>query len=72
METTKRNINLELVDAAQALKNELRRYHNLLVEKYTLDGRKYEGALSRLYDYLDVIDNLDELIAHPNPFDNVK
>lgn len=66
---TNRNINFELATSAQSLKNELRRYHNLLVEKYNLDGRTYEGAIHRLYDYLDVIGQLDELIAHPNPFD---
>lgn len=69
---TRRNINLELATSAQSLKNELRKYHNLLVEKYNIDGRTYEGAIHRLYDYLDVIDQLDDLIAQPNPFaDNV-
>lgn len=34
METTKRNINLELAEAAKNLKHSLRNYHNLLVEKY--------------------------------------
>ena len=68
---TKRNINLELVDSAQSLKNQLRDYHNLLIEKYTLDGKNYDGAIHRLYEYLDVIDSLDDLISNPNPFDNV-
>ena len=64
---TKRNINLEIVDSAQSLKNQLRDYHNLLIEKYTLDGKNFKGAIHRLYKYLDVIDSLDDLISNPNP-----
>ena len=66
---TKRNINLELAASAQSLKNQLRDYHNLLIEKYTLDGKNYIGAIHRLYEYLNVIDSMDNLISNnPNPF----
>lgn len=61
-------INNELASSAQLLKSQLRSYHNLLIEKYTLDGRTYEGAIHRLYKYLDVIDQLDDLLAKPNPW----
>ena len=65
MET--RNINNEIATSAENLKTQLREYHNLLIEKYTLDGNK--GAIHRLYDYVDVINQLYDLIANPNPFD---
>lgn len=65
---TKRNINLELVASAQSLKHQLRRYHNLLIEKYNLDGRTYEGAIKRIYEYIDVIQLVDDLIVKPNPW----
>lgn len=71
METTTRNINIDLATSAQSLKSELRKYHNLLIEKYTLDGRTYKGSIHRLYEYLDVIDQLDDLLDNPNPWSDV-
>ena len=68
---TKRNINNEIAVSAQSLKNQLRDYHNLLIEKYTLDGKNYKGAIHRLYEYIDVIDQFNDLLDNPNPFNNV-
>lgn len=71
METSKRNINLEIATSAKNVKTSLRHYHNLLIEKYNIDGRTYEGAMLSLYEYLDVIDQLEDLLNNPNPWSNV-
>lgn len=68
---TQRNINLEIANSANNLKLALRNYHNLLIEKYNFDRRTHEGLISRLYNYLDVMGQLDDLLNSPNPFDNV-
>ena len=68
---TKRNINVEIATSAQTLKKQLRNYHNLLIEKYTIDKSKSQGSIHRLYDYIDVIDQLNDLLDNPNPFDDV-
>lgn len=63
---TKRNINLEIAEAAQNLETQLRKYHNLLIEKYTTLSTK--GAIHQLYDYVDVINQMYDLLSNPNPF----
>ena len=65
---TKRNINLEIAASAQNLKQQLRDYHNLLIEKYTLNSSE-RGSIHLLNDYLGVIAQLDDLLDNPNPFD---